>query len=105
MTHLGTENTSYGQKKSQESNCQFNSRPLKVKNHPISLCAGGVPHVVKKLLMRAITLFMTSPQSEVFTQSYRLPKLQGASFWKFRDFHLGVDGQNDIWVLALWPST
>jgi len=32
MTHLDTLNTSYGQKKGHESNCQFDSRPLKVKN-------------------------------------------------------------------------
>ncbi len=32
MTHLGNENTSYGQKKGQKSNCQFDSRPLKVRN-------------------------------------------------------------------------
>jgi hypothetical protein len=34
MTHLGTENTNYGRKKGHESNCQFDSRPLKVKNCP-----------------------------------------------------------------------
>jgi hypothetical protein len=34
ITHLNIFNTSYGQKKSQESNCQFDSRPLKVKNQP-----------------------------------------------------------------------
>jgi hypothetical protein len=32
MTHLDISNTSYGQKKGQESNCQFDSRPLKVGN-------------------------------------------------------------------------
>ncbi len=32
MTHLDNQNTSYGQKKGQESNCQFDSRPLKVRN-------------------------------------------------------------------------
>jgi len=32
MTHLDTSNTSYGQKKSQESNWQFDSQPLKVGN-------------------------------------------------------------------------
>jgi hypothetical protein len=37
MTHLGTWNTSYGQKKGRESNWQFDSRPLKVKNRPDSL--------------------------------------------------------------------
>jgi hypothetical protein len=34
MTHLGTLNTSYGQKKGRESICQFDSRPLKVRNRP-----------------------------------------------------------------------
>jgi hypothetical protein len=32
MTHLDTSNTSCGQKKGRESNWQFDSRPLKVKN-------------------------------------------------------------------------
>jgi len=34
MTHLDTSNTSYGQKKGWESNWQFDSWPLKVRNHP-----------------------------------------------------------------------
>jgi hypothetical protein len=34
MTHLNTQNTSYGQKKGHESNWQFNSWPLKVRNLP-----------------------------------------------------------------------
>jgi hypothetical protein len=37
MTHLNTSNTSYGQKKGQKSNWQFDSRPLKVMNHPYFL--------------------------------------------------------------------
>jgi hypothetical protein len=37
MTHLGTENINYGPKKGRESNGQFDSRPLKVKNRPNSL--------------------------------------------------------------------
>jgi hypothetical protein len=32
MTHLDTSNTSYGQNKGRESNCQFDSQPLKVRN-------------------------------------------------------------------------
>jgi hypothetical protein len=32
--HLNIYSTSYGQKKGRESNCQFDSRPLKVKNRP-----------------------------------------------------------------------
>jgi hypothetical protein len=34
MTHLDTLNTSYGQKKGRESNWQFDSWPLKVRNRP-----------------------------------------------------------------------
>jgi hypothetical protein len=34
MTHLDTWNTSYDQKKGRESNCQFDSQPLKVRNRP-----------------------------------------------------------------------
>jgi hypothetical protein len=34
MTHLDISNTSYGQKKGRESNWQFDSLPLKVKNRP-----------------------------------------------------------------------
>jgi len=37
-----------------------------------SLCVGGVPHIFGKLSMRATTLLYTSPESEVFTQSYGL---------------------------------
>jgi hypothetical protein len=34
MTHLDTWHISYGQKKGRESNCQFDSQPLKVGNYP-----------------------------------------------------------------------
>jgi hypothetical protein len=34
IAHLDILNTSYGQKKGQESNCQFDSRPEKVENRP-----------------------------------------------------------------------
>jgi hypothetical protein len=34
MAHLAICNTSYGQKNGQESNWQFDSRPLKVRNRP-----------------------------------------------------------------------
>jgi hypothetical protein len=34
LSHLDIYSTSYGQKKGRESNCQFDSRPLKVENQP-----------------------------------------------------------------------
>jgi hypothetical protein len=35
MSHLDICSPSYGQKKGQESNWQFDSRPLKVENQPV----------------------------------------------------------------------
>jgi hypothetical protein len=62
-------------------------------------------HNFEKILTRATTFLETSLQSEVYTQSYGPPKLQKSQFWEFRESHLGGPKQNDIWVLALWPST
>jgi hypothetical protein len=56
-----------------------------------------VPHTIEKLSTRDTTLLQTSFQLEVFTQSYGHPK--------WRETHLGVLRQNDIWVLAPWPGT
>jgi hypothetical protein len=64
-----------------------------------------MPHIVGNLLTRVITLLHTSSQLEVCIQSYGPPKLQVSQLWEFRDSHLGVSGQNDIWVLVPWPST
>jgi hypothetical protein len=41
IAHLNIWNTSYGQKKGQESNCQFDSRPQKVGNRPNLLSFKG----------------------------------------------------------------
>jgi hypothetical protein len=50
MTHLDIFNTSYGQKKSRESNWQFDFRPQKVGNWPDSLaCRQRVTHRWKDL--------------------------------------------------------
>jgi hypothetical protein len=50
MSHLDICNISYGQKKSRESNWQFNSRPLKVENRPDpSVCRWSATHHWKSL--------------------------------------------------------
>jgi len=50
IAHLDIWNTSYGQKKGQESNCQFDSWPKKVKNRPNLLsCKGRVIYRWKAL--------------------------------------------------------
>jgi hypothetical protein len=35
-------------------------------------------------------------------QSYGPPKSKESLLWEFWDSHLGVPGQNDIWVLVSW---
>jgi hypothetical protein len=50
MSHLDICSTSYGRKKGRESNCQFDSRPLKVGNRPNSgACRWSVTHRWKAL--------------------------------------------------------
>jgi len=62
---------------------------------PIFLCVGGVRHIVEKLSTRATTLFQTSSQSKVCTQSYGAPKLRESQLWQLRDSHLGVPRQKN----------
>jgi hypothetical protein len=59
---------------------------------PISSCTSGMQHIVGKFSTRATTLFRTSSQSEVCTQSYGAPKLRESQLWQFRTkCHLDVD--------------
>jgi hypothetical protein len=60
-----------------------------------------MPHTVGKLLTRDTTLLHTSYQLEVFRESYGPSKLRESQVWEFQDSHLGVLGQNAIWI---WPS-
>jgi hypothetical protein len=50
--------------------------------------------------MRATTLLETSSQLKVYMRSYVPPKLQESLLWEFWDSHLGILGQNAIWM---WP--
>jgi len=38
-------------------------------------------------------------------QSYGAPKSWKSQLWEFRDSHLGVPGQNVIWMWASWRGT
>jgi hypothetical protein len=96
MTHLNIWNISCGQKKSWESNWQFNSRPLKVGNWPDFLACRWRATYLGKLSTRATTLLQTSSQSEVFRKSYGPPKSRESQVWEFRDSHLGVPEQKAI---------
>jgi hypothetical protein len=72
MGHLDICNTSYGKKKGHESNWQFDSRPLKVKNQPDpGACRCNAIHL-GKLSRRATSLLEASSQSELWAKSYDL---------------------------------
>ncbi len=98
-------NTSYGWKKSRESNCQFDFRPLKSRIALIYEHVSGVPHIVEKLSTRIITLVYASPQSKVCIKNYGLPKWQEFQFREFRNSRLGSPEINDIWVQPPWLIT
>jgi hypothetical protein len=95
MSHLDICNTSYDKKKGRKSNCHQKSGI-----NPTLVCASEVQHTVGKLSTRATTFLQTSSWSEVYTRSYALSKLRESQVLKFRDSHLGVQGQKAI---QMWP--
>jgi hypothetical protein len=105
MTHLDTSNTSYGQKKGWESNWQFDSRPLKVENRPNFLTCKWRATYRLKALNKGYNFALNCTSIKGLQTSYGPPKSWESQLWKFRDSHLGVLGQNAIWVRVLWPNT
>jgi hypothetical protein len=90
MSHLDIFSPSYGQKKTHESNCQFDSRPLKVGNRPESNVCRRSAHGVGKLSKRTTRLFQTSSLSKVWARSYECPKSWESKLGQFRDSSLRV---------------
>jgi len=98
MSHLDICSRSYGRKKGQESNWQFNSRPLKVENRPDSgVCKWSATHRWK-ISRRATTLVQTLSRSEFGARSYARPKSRESKPGQFRDSTLGVPGKRAIWM-------
>ncbi len=83
---------------------QFDSQPLKVRNRPDFLMCTWCATYNWKVLGKDTILVQTSLQLEVCTQSYGPPKSWESQFREFWDSNLGVPTQNDIWVMAPWPS-
>jgi len=103
--HLDICRPSYGQKKGRESNWQFDSRPLKVRNRPLldlriesairrwkDLDEGykfGLDHVAIRLRSRELW-------------APKVPRLHRDNFGtisgQFRDSNLGVPGKRAIWM-------
>jgi hypothetical protein len=105
MTHLDIWNTSYGQKKGRESNWQFDSRPLKVRNHPDFLVCRWRATYYWKALNEGYNLVLDLIWIGGLHTKLWGPKLQETQLWQFRNSHLGVPGQKIIWMWALWKGT
>ncbi len=58
-----------------------------------------------KSFQQGLQLLFQTSQSKVCTQNYGPPKSRESQLWEFRNSHLGVQKQINIWVLVRWPST
>jgi hypothetical protein len=97
-------------KAGREWNWQFHSWPLKVKNCPDFFVCGWRAYIPLESFRWGLQfcfrphLNKKSAHKIMGLQSWN-PKSKESQLWKFRDFHLGVPGQNDIWVLVPLLST
>jgi hypothetical protein len=81
------------QKKNQESNCQFDSWPLKIENRPdLLMCRLRVTHCWKAL-------------DEGYNFNFDLTSIEILHKKLWGPKFTGVLKQNDIWVQAPWPGT
>jgi len=93
ITHLDIWNTSYGQKKGRESNWQFDSQPLKIKNRPNLLVCKWRATYHWKALNKGHNF--ASDNISIWGMHAKLwaPKVAD------------VPGQNAIWMWASWRGT
>jgi hypothetical protein len=102
MTHLDTWNTSYDQKKGQESNWQFDSQPLKVKNrHKFLTCRWRATYHWKALDEGYNFALKLIPIGGLKIKLLA-PKVAGIPGL---GISVGVLGQNVIWMWASWRDT
>ncbi len=98
-------NTNYGQKKGQESNWQFDSRPLKVKNyHDFLMCRWCATYCWKDL-DKGYNFVLDLIAIKGLHAKLWAHKVVESQLWEFRDSHLGGPKQNVIWMWALWKGT
>jgi hypothetical protein len=90
IAHLDIWNTSYGQKKGRESNCQFDSRPKKVGNRLDLLVWRGRAIYRWKAFNKSYNFTYIASRSEVFSQSYGAPKSRKSPLARFQDSHSGI---------------
>ncbi len=101
VTHLDIWNTSYGQKKGRKSYCQIWHLTTKSWESPRFPCFQVVCDISLKSSRWWLQLFLRPYFNQRST--HKVMALQSRGSPNF-DSHLGFPRQNDIWVLAPWPS-
>jgi hypothetical protein len=96
--HLDICNPSYGQKKGQESNWQFDSRPLKVKNRPLSDVRFQSARCRWKDLDKGYNFGSDLVSIGLGSRELWALKVLGLQPGQFRDSNLGVPGKRAIWM-------
>jgi hypothetical protein len=103
MTHLDTSNASYGQKKGWESNWQFDSWPVKIGSRPNFLMYRWLCDISLKIFWQGLQVCFKLHLNRRFAHKVMGPQsCESFNFENFQDSHLGVLGQNSIWVLVPW---
>jgi len=95
IAHLDISNTSYGQKKGRESNCQFDSRPKKVGNRPNLLGCRQRATYRWKALDESYNFSSDRTSIRVCSQSYAAPKSWESRLARFQDSHSRVLGEKN----------
>jgi hypothetical protein len=98
MSHLDIYITSYGQKKGRESNWQFDSRPLKVRNRPdFGACRWSAKHCWKAL-EESYNFGLNLVPIQVRGEKLWTPKFPRAQIGTISGFHFGSPGKRAIWM-------
>jgi hypothetical protein len=93
IDHLDICSPSYGQKKGRESNCQFDSRPLKVGNRPLpDVCSGGATWCWKAL-EESYNFGLNLVPIRARGEKLWMPKVSGVQIGTVSGLHLGSPGK------------
>ncbi len=93
MSHLDIFSTSYGRKKGRESNCQFDSQPLKVGNRPDSgACKWSATHCWKAF-EESYNFGLDLVPIRVQGEKLRASKVPGVQTGTVSGFHFGSPGK------------
>jgi hypothetical protein len=93
MSHLDVCSPSYGQKKGRESNCQFDSRPLKVGNQPLPDVCSGISTWRWKALEQSYNFGSNLVPIRAWGEKLWTPKVPGVQTGIVLGLHFGSPGK------------